>query len=210
MVACMTWAQRNGRVLYVALALVLAPATGAEELVMPQTETATFGGGCFWCMEGPFKQLPGVVSVTSGYSGGTVAHPTYEDVSSGRTGHAEVIQVVYDPAKVTYNQLLDVFWRNIDPTDPGGQFADQGSQYRTVIFTHTEAQRQAAEASKQRLAASGKFEAPIATAIEPARPFYAAEDYHQGYSEKNPLQYNLYKQGSGRAGFLKKTWGKDR
>lgn len=176
---------------------------------MPQTETATFGGGCFWCMEGPFKQLPGVVSVTSGYSGGTAANPTYEQVSSGETGHAEVIQVVYDPAKVTYDQLLDVFWRNIDPTDAGGQFADQGSQYRTVIFTHTEAQRQAAEASKQRLAASGKFEAPIATVIEPAQPFYPAENYHQGYSEKNPLQYNLYKQGSGRAGFLKKTWGKD-
>lgn len=176
---------------------------------MPQTETATFGGGCFWCMEGPFKQLPGVASVTSGYSGGTVAHPTYEDVSSGRTGHAEVIQIVYDPAKVTYDQLLDVFWRNIDPTDPGGQFADQGSQYRTVIFTHTEAQRQAAEASEQKLAASGKFDQPIVTEITPAVPFYPAEDYHQGYSEKNPLQYNRYKQGSGRAGFLKKTWGKD-
>lgn len=209
MIACMTRAQRNGRVLCAALALVLAPVAGAEELVMPQTEIATFGGGCFWCMEGPFKQLLGVASVTSGYSGGTVANPTYEQVSSGETGHAEAIQIVYDPAKVTYDQLLDVFWRNIDPTDPGGQFADQGSQYRTVIFTHTEAQRQAAEASKQQLAVSGKFDAPIATVIEPAQPFYAAEDYHQGYSEKNPLRYNLYKQGSGRAGFLKKTWGND-
>lgn len=191
------------------LALVCTPPVRGEDTIMPNIETATLGGGCFWCMEGPFEAVPGVVSVTSGYSGGTVKDPTYDQVSSGATGHAEVVQVVYDPSKVSYDQLLDVFWRNIDPTDPEGQFADQGSQYRTVIFYHTDEQKKAAEASKQRLAASEKFAKPIATQVEPFAAFYPAEDYHQDYHKKNPLRYNLYKQDSGRAGFLKKTWGAD-
>ncbi|MBI4343524.1 MAG: peptide-methionine (S)-S-oxide reductase MsrA, partial [Candidatus Omnitrophica bacterium] len=136
-----------------------------------KTELATFAGGCFWCMEPPFKKLPGVVSVTSGYTGGTVKEPTYEGVSAGATGHAEAVRVVYDPSAVSYDRLLDVFWRNIDPTDPTGQFADRGSQYRTAIFYHTEEQRRLAEASKQRLNRSGKFERPIATQLVAAGPF---------------------------------------
>ena len=151
----------------------------------PRTEHATFAGGCFWCMEPPFEQLPGVVSVTSGYTGGAEKNPTYDDVCSGATGHCEAIDVVFDPSTVTYQQLLDVFWRNIDPTTPNRQFADAGTQYRTAIFYHTDEQRRLAEASKRRLEQSGKF-ATIVTEIEPAGDFYPAEDYHQGYSKKNP------------------------
>jgi methionine-S-sulfoxide reductase len=172
------------------------------------TAVATFGGGCFWCIEGPFAELEGVRSVEVGYMGGTVANPTYEQVSDGATGHAEVAQVTYDPAKVSYEKLLDVFWRQIDPTTEDQQFADRGSQYRTVIFTHTEQQRQLAEASKAALAASGKFAKPIVTEIAAAGPFYPAEDYHQGYYKKNPLRYKLYKDGSGRTDYLKRTWNK--
>lgn len=170
-------------------------------------ETATFAGGCFWCMEGPFEQLDGVSAVISGYTGGTTPNPTYEDVSSGRTGHAEAIQITYDPAKVTYEQLLEVFWRNIDPTQADGQFADHGRQYRTAIFYHTEEQRRLAEASKQALQSSGKFTQPIVTTIEPAAAFYPAEAYHQDYYKKNPSHYQRYRIGSGRAGFLQRTWG---
>jgi methionine-S-sulfoxide reductase len=186
-------------------------------IAMSQTEPsqtrqgalATFGGGCFWCMEPPFEQLEGVTSVVSGYAGGHRKNPTYEEVSSGTTGHAEVVQVTFDPAKISYEKLLDVFWRNIDPTDPHGQFADKGSQYRTAIFYHDEAQREAAEKSKEALAQSGKFAKPIVTQIAPATDFYPAEDYHQDYYKKNPLRYKSYKIGSGREGFLKRTWGKD-
>ncbi len=185
---------------------------GAEEPMnatqQGPVQTATFAGGCFWCMEGPFEQVEGVISVTSGYTGGTKEHPTYEEVSSGITGHAEAIEILYDNSKLSYEQLLEVFWRNIDPTTTNQQFADHGTQYRTAIFYHNEEQRRLAEASKQRLAASGKFHDPIVTEIVPASTFYPAEDYHQDYYKKNPLRYKLYHEGSGRAGFLRKTWGK--
>jgi len=179
--------------------------TGREP--MAELEQATFAGGCFWCMEPPFEKLDGVVSVNAGYTGGTGGRPTYEQVSSGATGHAEAVQVTYDPSKVSYDELLEAFWRNIDPTQADGQFADKGPQYRTAIFYHTEAQHRLAEASKERLAASGKFDKPIVTEIEPAGPFYPAEDYHQDYYKKNPLRYKLYHTGSGRKGYLRKTWG---
>lgn len=170
-------------------------------------EQATFAGGCFWCMEGPFEQLEGVVSVTAGYTGGTTPNPTYEAVSAGTTGHAEAVQIVYEPAKVSYETLLEVFWRNIDPTQADGQFADHGRQYRTAVFYHTQEQKRLAEASKAQLAASGKFDQPLVTEIAPASSFYPAEDYHQDYYKKNPLRYQLYRTGSGREGYLKKTWG---
>lgn len=171
------------------------------------TQTATFAGGCFWCMEPPFEKLPGVISVTSGYTGGVEPNPTYEQVSSGKTGHAESVQVVYDPSKVTYAQLLEAFWHNIDPTTPDQQFADHGHQYRTAIFYHSDEQRKLAEASKQAIERSGKFAKPIVTEITPAGSFYPAEDYHQDYYKKNPLRYTLYRAGSGRDGYIKKTWG---
>ncbi len=170
-------------------------------------ETATFAGGCFWCMEPPFEKLDGVVSVTVGYTGGTMPQPTYEQVSSGKTGHAESIEVRYDSSKVSYERLLDLFWMNIDPTTPNQQFADHGSQYRTAIFYHDEEQQRLAEASKDALARSGKFTSPIVTQIVPVLTFYPAEEYHQDYYKKHALRYNLYRVGSGRAGFLKKTWG---
>lgn len=169
-------------------------------------ERATFAGGCFWCMEGPFEQLPGVFSVTAGYTGGREPNPTYEQVSSGTTGHAEAVQIVYDPSRVSYGQLLDVFWRQIDPTTPNQQFSDKGTQYRSAIFTHSEEQRRLAEASKSALAASGKFDKPLVTEITPISVFYPAEAYHQDYYKAHALQYTLYRIGSGRDGFLKRHW----
>ena len=168
--------------------------------------TATFAGGCFWCMEPPFEKLPGVESVVSGYAGGTEPNPTYEQVSAGATGHAESVQVTYDPAQVTYERLLDVFWRQIDPTDDGGQFVDRGPQYRSIVFVRDDAQRAAAEASKAALAASGRFEKPLVTRIVPFTTFYPAEEYHQDYYKKNPLRYRYYRYGSGRDQFLEKVW----
>ncbi len=170
---------------------------------------ATFAGGCFWCSEADFEKLPGVVEVISGYTGGRVPNPTYEEVSAGRTGHVEAVQVLYDPQKVTYRDLLEVFWRHIDPTDAGGQFADRGSQYRTAVFYHDEEQRRLAEESKKALAASGRFRRPIVTEILPAKEFYPAEDYHQDYFRKNPLHYGMYREGSGRNAFIRKLWGED-
>lgn len=172
-------------------------------------ETATFAGGCFWCMEPPFEHLKGVKTVTAGYMGGHVPNPTYEQVCTGTTGHAEAVQVEYDPSEVSYDTLLDTFWRNIDPTQVLGQFADHGTQYRTAIFYHNEEQKKLAEASKAKLAASKKFSDPIVTEITAAGPFYKAEDYHQGYARKNAFRYGLYRQGSGRSGYLQKTWGSD-
>ena len=183
------------------------PDPDMDHTTMGAVNKATFAGGCFWCMEAPFEPLPGVVSVTSGYTGGTKDHPTYQEVSSGATGHAEAVQIVYDPSKVTYEQLLDVFWMNIDPTTPNAQFADKGSQYRTAIFCHSEEQRRLAEASKERLARSGKFDKPLVTEIVPASAFYPAEEYHQDYYKKNAVHYTLYRAGSGREGFLKRLWG---
>jgi peptide methionine sulfoxide reductase msrA/msrB len=170
-------------------------------------ETAIFAGGCFWCMEPPYDDLPGVISTTVGYTGGKVPNPTYEEVSTGTTGHAEAVKIVFDSTKTSYRQLLQVFWRNIDPTNPFGQFADRGSQYRTAVFYLTDRQKEEALRSKKELEESGKFKDPIVTQIVKASEFYPAEEYHQEFYKKNPLRYNSYKVGSGRAGFLKKTWG---
>jgi len=168
---------------------------------------ATFAGGCFWCMEPPFDKLAGVVSTTSGYTGGQVKNPSYEQVSAGGTGHAESVRVVYDPAKVSYQKLLDVFWHNVDPLDAAGQFCDKGHQYRTAIFYHDDEQRRLAEASKAALEASGRLRQPIVTEIVPAATFYPAEDYHQDYYQKNPIRYRFYRYGCGRDKRLEQLWG---
>jgi peptide methionine sulfoxide reductase msrA/msrB len=168
---------------------------------------ATFAGGCCWCMEPPFEKLEGVVSVTSGYTGGKETGPSYSEVSSGRTGHVEAVQVKYDPTIISYEYLLKVFWRQIDPTDDGGQFADRGTQYRTAIFALDRRQHSLATASKRELGKSGVFKAPIATEIRWAEPFYAAESYHQDYYKKDPANYKRYRAASGREGFLKSVWG---
>jgi peptide methionine sulfoxide reductase msrA/msrB len=178
---------------------------GAED----KTTKVIFAGGWFWCMEPPFEKLEGVSAVVSGYSGGTEKNPNYSEVSSGSTTHLEVVQVSYDPAEVSYQDLLEVFWRQIDPTDAGGQFADRGNQYKTAIFYNDEQQRQNAEQSREQLAASGKFDKPIATKILPAGEFYPAEEYHQDFYKKNSAHYNRYKKGSGRVDYLERTWGSD-
>jgi len=170
-------------------------------------ETATFAGGCFWCMQPPFDKLNGVVRTTVGFTGGTEKDPTYKQVSYGRTGHAESIEIVYDPGKVTYEELLDVYWMNIDPTDSGGQFVDRGKQYRPAIFYRSEAQKKAAEASKERLDKSGRFDKPIVVQIVEATEFYPAEDYHQKFYLKDPVTYKTYRAGSGRDQFIKEYWG---
>jgi len=169
-------------------------------------ETATFAGGCFWCMEQPFDQIDGVIEVVSGYTGGTTKNPTYEQVSTGQTGHYEAVEITFDPAVVSYEMLLAHFWRQIDPTDAYGQFADRGSQYHTAIFYHDEKQKQIAEQSRKNLSKSGKFSKPIAVKILPAVEFYRAEEYHQCYYQKNPEHYERYKKGSGRAAFIKNNW----
>jgi peptide methionine sulfoxide reductase msrA/msrB len=174
----------------------------------PGLARATFGGGCFWCMEPPYEKVPGVHSVTSGYAGGSVKNPSYELVSTGMTGHAEVVQIAYDPAKVSFEQLLEVFWRNVDPTDAGGQFCDRGSQYRTAIFYEGESQRLAALESKRTLEASGVLGRPIVTEITALEAFYPAEDYHQGFCRKNPGRYYSYRKGCGRDERLQELWGK--
>jgi peptide methionine sulfoxide reductase msrA/msrB len=190
-------------------AIIACSAFGGEKekSFMPETKLAIFGGGCFWCMEPPFRSISGVINVTSGYIGGTVPNPSYEQVSSGKTGHMEAVAVEYDPAKVSYETLLGVFWRQIDPTDDSGQFADRGSQYRTAIFVQDEDQRRAAELSKTNLEKSGKFNKPIATKILKAGLFYKAEAYHQEYADKNPERYKAYKSGSGRQHYIDETWG---
>ncbi len=167
---------------------------------------AFLGGGCFWCMEPPFEQLEGVLGVRVGYSGGSAEEATYRQVSTGRTAHYEVVEVRYDPGRISYEELLEVFWRQIDPTDPGGQFADRGSQYKTAIFYQNEAEHIAALASRERLADSGLFEHPIRTEIVEAQLFYPAEEYHQDYSRKNRLHYSSYKKGSGRLHFVESVW----
>ncbi len=167
---------------------------------------ATFAGGCFWCMEHPFDELEGVISTTSGYIGGHQAHPTYEQVSAGSTGHAEAVQVVYDPAAVSYQRLLEVFWRNVDPLDAGGQFCDRGSEYRAAIFYHTNEQRQQAEASKLALASNGTLPGNIVTEIVQASEFYRAEEYHQDYYQRNPIRYKFYRFGCGRDRRLTELW----
>ncbi len=185
------------------LATLALPAANAGAA----TEKATFAGGCFWCMEPPYDALPGVISTTSGYIGGRTVNPTYEQVSAGVTGHTEAVQVVYDPARVSYEKLLEVFWVNIDPTVRDRQFCDSGTQYRTGIFYHSDAQRKAAEASKAAIEKSKPFKAPIVTPIEMAGTFYPAEDYHQDYYVKNPVRYKFYRNGCGRDARLRELWG---
>ncbi|WP_100010839.1 peptide-methionine (R)-S-oxide reductase MsrB [Lentibacillus sediminis] len=169
-------------------------------------EVATFAGGCFWCMVEPFDERPGVHRIVSGYTGGTVENPTYEQVTSGTTGHVEAVQITFDPEIMSYQQLLETFWQQIDPTDAGGQFNDRGESYQTAIYYHNEEQKQLAEQSKQALADSGKFAKPIATPILPAKTFYPAEESHQDYYKKQSFHYRLYKKGSGREDFIKRTW----
>lgn len=171
-----------------------------------KTEKATFAGGCFWCMVHPFDERPGILKVVSGYTGGHEENPTYEEVSSGTTGHAEAVQITFDPVVFPYEKLLDVFWQQIDPTDSGGQFYDRGSSYRTAIFYHNHHQKELAEKSKHVLEKSGRFRGAIVTEILPAGPFYPAESYHQDYYKKNPFHYNRYRQGSGRTDFIRKHW----
>ena len=170
-----------------------------------QRATATFAGGCFWCMQPPFDALPGVISTTAGYTGGKKVNPTYEEVSAGNTGHAEAVEVVYDPALISYARLLEVFWRNVDPLTANRQFCDTGNQYRTAIFYHDATQRRLAEASRAELEKGRGWR--IVTEIVPAGPFYRAEAYHQGYYKKNPIRYKLYRTGCGRDQRLKELWG---
>jgi peptide-methionine (S)-S-oxide reductase len=190
-----------------ALASGLALAQTTKVTVPPGHAVATFAGGCFWCMEPPYDKLPGVVATISGYIGGRSANPTYKEVSAGSTGHTEAVQVVYDPKKVSYEKLLEVFWVNIDPTVKDRQFCDAGSQYRTGIFVHDDAQRKAAEASKAQVEKSKPFKEPIVTPVELATTFYPAEDYHQDYYTKNPIRYSYYRTGCGRDARLKELWG---
>ncbi|AWX56109.1 MULTISPECIES: peptide-methionine (S)-S-oxide reductase MsrA [Brevibacillus] len=169
-------------------------------------EIATFAGGCFWCMVSPFDKMPGIQKVVSGYTGGHVENPTYEQVCSDTTGHYEAIQITFDPSLISYEELLQMFWRQIDPTDAGGQFGDRGQSYAPAIFYHNEEQERLAQKSKQELDASGRFQKPIATLILPAKPFYPAEEYHQDYYKKNPVRYQYYRAASGRAKFTKEAW----
>ena len=195
------------RTLLLALAGLLAWPVIAQTAA-PTTAKATFAGGCFWCVEADFDKVPGVLSTTSGYIGGTVANPSYAQVSAKTTGHAEAVEIVFDPARVSYEQLLEKFWRSIDPTTLNRQFCDAGSPYRTAIFTHDAAQLEAARRSLQALEKSKPFKAPIVTQIEPAGPFYAAEEGHQDYHRKNPLRYRYYRNGCGRDAALEALWGK--
>jgi peptide methionine sulfoxide reductase msrA/msrB len=173
---------------------------------MMKTETATVAGGCFWCVESDFEKVDGVIKVISGYTGGHRKNPTYKEVSSGKTGHIETVQVIYDPEKITYKEILDVLWKHIDPTDAGGSFVDRGNQYRSAIFYHNEEQKRIAEESKRELEKSGVFDKPIVTEIIKFEKFYPAEDYHQDYYKRNPIRYKYYRWNSGRDQFLEKVW----
>jgi peptide methionine sulfoxide reductase msrA/msrB len=177
-----------------------------EKETSGRRELATFAGGCFWCMVEPFEELPGIYQIVSGYTGGHKENPTYEEVCSGTTGHVEAVQITFDPDVFPYRKLLDIFWRQIDPTDAGGQFYDRGESYRTAIFYHNEEQKRLAEESKQELNESGRFDKPIVTEILPAGPFYPAEEYHQDFHKKNPYRYKQYRLGSGRDAFIKQHW----
>jgi peptide-methionine (S)-S-oxide reductase len=197
---------RSLATLWLAVVTTLA-ALGTAPAPAQERAKATFAGGCFWCMEPPFDKLEGVISTTSGYTGGQKANPTYQEVSAGTTGHTEAVEIVYDPRKVTYARLLEVFWRNIDPTTPDRQFCDVGSQYRAAIFYHDDAQRRLAEQSKQ--AVAQHLRRPVVTEILPAGPFYVAEEYHQDYYKKNPIRYRFYRTGCGRDQRLEQLWGRD-
>ena len=191
------------------LALSWTLITGAAHAMATDTQKATFAGGCFWCMEHPFESLDGVISVVSGYIGGHQENPTYKEVSAGTTGHAEAVEITYDPDKISYEDLLEVFWRQVDPTDGGGQFVDRGSQYRTGIFYHDERQKNAAIVSKADLEMRRIFGKPVVTEITRATTFYPAEAYHQDYYKENPIRYKFYRSRSGRDAFLEKYWTED-
>ncbi|MCM3767919.1 peptide-methionine (S)-S-oxide reductase MsrA [Neobacillus niacini] len=173
-------------------------------------QLATFAGGCFWCMVKPFDEQPGIISVVSGYTGGTVENPTYQQVCTDTTGHYEAVQITFDPEVFPYEKLLELFWQQIDPTDQGGQFYDRGQSYQTAIFYHNDEQKRLAEESRELLAASGRFNKPVVTPILPAKTFYPAEEYHQHYYKKNPAHYERYRIGSGRAGFIQQHWGEQK
>jgi len=190
------------------VAVLSFPANAEQTDADRRLEKATFAGGCFWCMEEAFEGIEGVVSVTSGYTGGRKANPDYEEVSAGGTGHAEAVEILYDPAKVSYAKLLEVFWRNIDPTTPDRQFCDGGNQYRSAIFYKDETQKRLAEESKQAVEKSKPFKESIVTQIVPASAFYVAEEYHQDFYKKNPIRYKFYKYNCGRAQRLEELWGK--
>lgn len=198
--------------LAIAVAACLASHAAAQNAApspaAAKTAKATFAAGCFWCVEPPFDKLDGVLSTTSGYTGGTKKNPTYEEVSSGGTGHTEAVEIVYDPSRVSYEKLLDVFWRNVDPLTPNAQFCDHGDQYRSAIFFHDDEQKRLAEKSKKDLEASGRFTQPIVTEIAPAGAFWPAEDYHQDYATKNPVRYGYYRYRCGRDQRLEQLWGK--
>jgi len=200
------------RILRLAAGLVALLSVSAQAADKPTDQAglakATFAGGCFWCMEPPYDKLDGVISTTSGYTGGQKTNPSYREVSAGGTGHTEAVQVVYDPKKVSYEKLLEVFWRNVDPTDAGGQFCDRGDQYRTGIFFHDDDQKRVAEISKAAMEKSKPFKQPIVTKLVAATEFYPAEDYHQDYYMKNPVRYKLYRYNCGRDKRLEELWGK--
>jgi len=193
------------RLALLGMIIMMTPAAQATE-----TEIATFAGGCFWCMEHPFDELDGVLSTTSGYSGGHKDQPSYEEVSSGSTGHAEAIQILFDPKRISYKQLLDVYWRNTDPTTPNRQFCDVGTQYRPAIFYHSKAQKQAAEASKKALMQNKLFDGDVVTEITAAVHFWPAEEYHQDYYLKNPIRYKFYRYNCGRDQRLQQLWGSEK
>ena len=186
-----------------------APGDDSTAAVAKGEAVATFAGGCFWCVEADFDKVPGVVRTVSGYTGGPVKNPTYEKVSAGGTGHREAVRIFYDPKKVSYGKLLDIFWRSVDPTDAGGQFCDRGRSYETAIFANSPAQRRLAEASQRKLKESGVLKKPIVTPIETAGAFYPAEDYHQDYYKKSPLRYRLYRFSCRRDARVREVWGKD-
>ena len=192
--------------LLLAMSVLGGTAAAQDNKVTDGTASAVFAGGCFWCVEEAFDKLPGVVATTSGYTGGTVENPTYQQVTAGDTGHFEAVKVDYDPAQVSYGQLLDTFWKNVDPFDPIGQFCDKGDSYLSAVFVENEEEKRLAEAGKGEIAA--KFKMPVATAILPEAAFYPAEDYHQDYYKKNPARYSYYKWGCGRAQRLEEIWGK--
>jgi peptide methionine sulfoxide reductase msrA/msrB len=193
----------------VAVAVTMDKKGEKKDMEETMTAKAIFAGGCFWCMEPPFEKLDGVHAVVSGYIDGHKENPTYQEVSSGTTGHTEAVEITYDPNKISFAELLEVFWMNIDPTDAGGQFVDRGSQYRTGIYYLNAEQQQLAEASKERLGKSGRFDSPIVTEIVAATRFYPAEDYHQDYYKESPVRYKFYRYNSGRDQFINRVWGED-
>lgn len=197
-----------------ALAFLISPVFAEDEARSPAPKpaegqsVATFAGGCFWCVEADFDKVDGVIATTSGFMGGKTPNPTYKQVTYGNTGHLEVVQVIFDPKKVSYQRLVDYFWKHVDPYDAGGQFCDRGESYKTAIFAHDADQKQTAEAAKQKLAVSGPLKEPVATEIRDAGPFTPAEDYHQDYYKKNPLRYAYYRHGCGRDARVEQIWGK--